>query len=168
MKSVEIGAEFMTAIKITQNLLLAVVCCFALILAPLPAGAQGGIIKKGVEGVQKGVDYGVDKTKEGVHATKEGAEKAGRGVKKAVTGEETTTREKTVGPYTTEPTQTTPSQARSERRTGRTTTATTRTERGETGRRRLPKTAGELPLIALLGGLALGASGILRLSRRGN
>ena len=156
----------MTAIKIKQSLLLAVVCCFALILAPLPAGAQGGIIKKGVEGVQKGVDYGVDKTKEGIHKTKEGAEKAGHEVKKAVTGEETTTREK--GKYTTEPTQTTPSQATGERRTGRTTTATTRTERGETGRRRLPKTAGELPLIALLGGLALAASGILRLSRRGN
>jgi hypothetical protein len=153
----------MNATRLTQRVLLALICCLAIIFLPLSGGAQG-ILKKGVEGVQKGVETGAEKTKEG-------AEAVGHGVKKAVTGEDTsTTRMKQ-----TEPAQTT---APSEPATRSRTTAPSQATAGETGKKssstkharaggeRLPATAGELPLIALIGVSALAASGTTKLIRR--
>jgi hypothetical protein len=171
----------MNATRLTQRVLLALICCLAIIFLPLSGGAQG-ILKKGVEGVQKGVETGAEKTKEGAeavgHGVKEGAEAVGEGaetvghgVKKAVTGEDTsTTRMKQ-----TEPAQTT---APSEPATRSRTTAPSQATAGETGKKssstkharaggeRLPATAGELPLIALIGVSALAASGTTKLIRR--
>src|ERR1051326_5033151 len=73
----------MIVTRFTQRVLLALACCFALIVIPATAGAQiGGAIEKGAHGVKKGVETGVEKTKEGT-------ETVGKGVKKAVTGDDT-------------------------------------------------------------------------------
>ena len=140
----------MAAIKPTQKVLLAFACCLALVLVPVSLSAQGGIIKKGVQGVQKGAEE-----------TKEGVQKAGRETKKAITGEDTdTTRQKS-----TESSSSTQSQST----TTTTESQSTSKESGRTGQgrsKRLPSTAGELPLLALLGGLALAASGTMKTVRR--
>jgi competence protein ComGC len=46
------------------RVLLAIASCLLIILLPLSGGAQN-VIKKGAQGVQKGVETGVEKTKEG-------------------------------------------------------------------------------------------------------
>ncbi len=131
----------MIVIRVTQKVLLAVACCFALILVPLSVGAQtpGGVIQKGAEGVKKGVETGAEKTKEG-------AEAVGEGVKKTITGDEANRQKSTGTESNAEPSQTT-------------------TETQKRGKH-LPGTAGELPLLALAGGLSLAASGVLKLIRR--
>ena len=153
--------------RLTHKVLLAIACCFALVcVVPLSAGAQGGIIKKGAQGVKKGVETGVDKTKEG-------AEYVGRETKELFTGEDKdkdTHRMKssesqsttTQHPNRTETTTTSPKTTRSTGTTSKSTTA------GSTniGHTRLPATAGEFPLLALAGALALMASGTPRLLRR--
>ena len=83
--------------RLTHKVLLAIACCFALVcVVPLSAGAQGGIIKKGAQGVKKGVETGVEKTKEGAEyvgrETKEGVEAVGRETKELFTGEDKDTR----------------------------------------------------------------------------
>src|SRR4051812_40226039 len=66
----------------TIRILLAVACCFVLVLIPMTAGAQiKSGIEKGAKGVGKGVEYGVDKTKEGAKAV-------GKGVKKTFTDDD--------------------------------------------------------------------------------
>lgn len=155
----------MTATKM-QKVLIAFACCFALVLIPLSAGAQN-ILQKGAQGVQKGVETGAEKTKEGAQAV-------GHGVKKAVTGDDTTTttttREKTSQQPTTSPSTSTTTGAKSTTTTEKSTTSqsksgsTEKTHAGKSGN--LPRTAGELPLLALIGSLALAASGTMKLVRR--
>jgi hypothetical protein len=141
----------MIVTRLTQRVLLVLVCCLAIISLPLSAGAQG-IIKKGVEGVKKGVETGAEKTKEG-------AEAVGHGVKKAVTGEDTSTSQSTETKPSTEPSQATTPSAPATR-------SQTDTERAARAAERLPATAGELPLLALIGVLALSAAGTAQLIRR--
>jgi hypothetical protein len=138
----------------TLRTLLALTCGLFIVLAPLSHAALAqGLIKKGVEGVQKGVETGVDKTKEGVDAT-------GRAIKKGVTGEDDTytntdTNTQRMKPQTT-PGTTTPS---TESQTTTRSTGTSRSAKGGAKEgQQLPKTAGELPLLALIGTLALGTA----------
>ena len=144
------------------KMLLAALCCFALVLMiPVPSSAQLG-------GVVKGVEHGVQK---GAEKTKEGAEAVGQGTKKVITGKDNSqNKEQTT---TTEQQQNTtrmkPGTTRSE--TGSTETeteqkSTTQTETERTGKKNMPKTAGELPLLALAGCLSLAIAGASRLSIR--
>src|SRR5262245_31900420 len=179
-------SRLMIGIKFTHRVLLACLCCFALIFVPVLASAQtpGDVIDKGAEGVQKGAETGAEKTQEGVQkageaaqegveTTKEGAETTGKEMKKAVTGEETTTttREKGETP-STEPSQVTGQEQKTESGVTKTepsagtTTTKPSTSTREKGEKRLPHTAGPLPLLALIGALALATSGTLRLLRR--
>ena len=152
----------MTATKHTLKILLAVTCCLFIVLVPLSVTAHAqNVLQKGAQGVQKGVETGAEKTKEGAQAT-------GRAVKKGVTGEDTSTsteRMKSTEQQTTPGTeqQTTPSTQRqtTTRESQRSSSTTTSEEK-----QKLPKTAGELPLLALIGALALGAAGASRVLRR--
>jgi hypothetical protein len=148
--------------KITQKVLLALACCLVLVLVPAGASAQGGVldkagqgIKKGAQGVQKGVETGVEKTKEG-------AESVGHETKKAVTGEDNTSadRQKPTTQSTTPSGTTTTKSTTSKSTTGTKTTEETK------GGKRLPGTAGELPLLAVVGSLALAGAVVARLVRR--
>ena len=144
----------MKVTRLTQRVLLALVCSLAIISLPLSAGAQN-ILKKGAQGIQKGVETGVDKTKEG-------AEAVGHGVKKAVTGEDTSdSRMKSTEPsQATAPSQTTaPSTGSQTTRPSQTRTRGTATATARANGEHLPATAGEFPLIALIGISALAASG---------
>ena len=144
----------MIVIRLTQKVLLAVACCLALILVPLSVGAQtpGGVIKKGAEGVKKGAETGAEKTKEG-------AEAVGKGVKKTIPGQDTNdNRHKSTDTESNAE----PSQATS----GESTSESTDTQQAQKGSKQLPGTAGELPLLALAGGLGLAASTILKLIHR--
>jgi hypothetical protein len=147
------------------KMLLAALCCFALVLMiPVPSSAQLG-------GAVKGVQHGVQK---GAEKTKEGAEAVGQGTKRVITGEDdsqkkdqsTTTQQNT----TTEqqnttrmkPSQTTPEKGSTE--TEQNTKTQTQTEK--TGQKHMPKTAGELPLLALAGCLSLAFAGVASLKAR--
>ena len=138
----------MTRMKL--RVLPAIACCLVLLLVPLTAKAQlGGVvqgtkqgIQKGGQGVQKGVETGAEKTKGG-------AEAVGQAGKKAITGEENNPSEKRMKPGETQA-----------------TTGSTETEGTEKGQKQMPKTAGELPLLALAGWSALSAAGLLRIVRR--
>ena len=135
----------MKVTRLTQRVLLALVCSLAIISLPLSGGAQN-ILKKGAQGIQKGVETGAEKTKEG-------AEAVGHGVKKAVTGEDTSdSRMKSTAPSQT----TAPS----------TSSQTTKPERARANGEHLTATAGEFPLIALIGISALAASGTVTFIRR--
>ena len=123
---------------------LAVACCFVLILVPMLASGQG-VIQKGVQGVQKGVETGVEKTKEGAEATKN-----------AITGEDQNTEQNRMKPQEST-TETQPSEKGNMTSEQKTT---------ETGQKNMPRTAGELPLLALAGCLALTAAGLSRVIRR--
>jgi cobalamin biosynthesis Mg chelatase CobN len=154
----------MTATKHTLKILLAVTCCLFIVLVPLSVTASAqNVLQKGAQGVQKGVETGVDKTKEGTQAT-------GHAIKKGVTGEDTSTsteRMKSTEQQTTPGTeqQTTPSTQRqtTTRESQRSSTTTTEEKKNK---EQLPKTAGELPLLGLIGALALGAAGASRVLRR--
>jgi hypothetical protein len=152
----------MIAIRQTAKFLLALACCLALVaFVPVSASAQN-ILEKGAHGVKKGVVTGAEKTKEG-------AEAVGKGTKDVLTGDDsksqtttetqTTTepRQKPAQPTTSESTQSTTSESK--------TKSSATTEKGEKGKH-LPATAGELPLLALIGGAALAASGTMKLLRR--
>ena len=116
----------------------AVACCFVLILVPVLANAQvGGAIQKGVQGAEKGVETGVEKTKEGAQATKD-----------AITGED-----QNQNRMKPEESQTKPSTEQ-------------KSNESETEKKNMPRTAGELPLLALAGCLALTAAGLSRVIRR--
>ena len=159
-------SKSMNGTGLTQRVFLVLVCCLAIIFLPLSAGAQG-ILEKGAEGVKKGVETGAEKTKEG-------AEAVGHETKKVITGDDTSTsRIKSTESQSTEPSQsTTPSgtSTRSQSTTSsRSTTTESSTSKGtehRAGGKKLPKTAGELPLLALIGVLSLAAAGTSKLIRR--
>jgi hypothetical protein len=149
--------------RITHKVLLAFACCLVLVLVPAMAGAQGGVlgqagqgIKKGAQGVQKGVETGVEKTKEG-------AESVGHETKKVITGEDNTSADRQK-PATQS---TTPSEPTSqESTTNKRTPPTKSTSEGTKGGKPLPGTASELPLLAVVGSLALAGAVASRLVRR--
>jgi hypothetical protein len=150
----------MTATKHTVKILLAVTCCLFIVLVPLSVSSNAqNVLQKGAQGVQKGVETGAEKTKEGAEAT-------GHAIKKGVTGEDTSTStermksEQQTTPGTEQ--QTTPGTRTQTTRESKRSTTTT----GEQKEGNLPKTAGELPLLALVGALALGAAGVSRVLRR--
>jgi hypothetical protein len=153
--------QFMAVKTITHTVLLALACCLVLVLVPAMAGAQGGIlgqaekgVKKGAQGVQKGVETGVEKTKEG-------AESVGHETKKVITGEDDTSADRQK-PTTQS---TTPSEPTTKSTTSKSTTGTKTTEETKGGKH-LPGTAGELPLLAVMGCLALAGAAVTRLVRR--
>jgi hypothetical protein len=145
---------------ITHTVLLALACCLVLVLVPAMAGAQGILgqaekgVKKGAQGVQKGVETGVEKTKEG-------AESVGHETKKVITGEDDTSADRQK-PTTQS---TTPSEPTTKSTTSKSTTGTKTTEETKGGKH-LPGTAGELPLLAVMGCLALAGAAVTRLVRR--
>ena len=156
-------------VRLTQKILLAFACSFVLALLPVSSamgqdilgGAKRGI-QKGAEGVKKGTETVIDKTKEGATAV-------GKGAKDLVTDDDkdkhqsTDTYQYRMKPGETQTntqtqTQTTGSRSK---HAGTTNSGTSKTEG-----RHLPKTAGELPLLALVGALAIAGAGALRLNRR--
>ena len=150
-------------VKTTMNKhLLALACYLVLVIVPASAGAQGGVlsktghdIKKGVHGVQKGVETGVEKTKGGV-------ESVGHETKRVVTREDKTSanRQKPTTQSTT------PSETNNTKSTTSKSTTGTKTTEETKGGKHLPGTAGELPLLALVGSLALAGAVVTRLVRR--
>jgi hypothetical protein len=158
----------MTVAKLTRTVSFVFVCLlvFAFTSVSPQAHAQG-VLNKAKEGVQKGAE-GVKKGAETVgEKTKEGVETTGREVKKVFTGDDTDrekgtqTQEPATMPSTTTPTTTAPSTT-----TPTTTMPSTKTHSRYTGthtkttRKELPRTAGELSLLALAGGLALAGAGV--------
>lgn len=146
-----------TRIKLTA---LALVSCFAVLLLPILASAQlGGVVKGTKEGVQKGTQE-IQKGAEGaVDKTREGAEAVGQGTKKVITGEDSSTSEQRMKPQ----------ESQSSTSTSSTTTETESSRTGEstkTGQKQMPRTAGELPLLALAGCFSLSAAGVTLAVRR--
>jgi hypothetical protein len=143
----------MTNLKL--KMLLAALCCFALVLMiPVPSSAQlGGAVKHGVQ-------KGYEKTKEGVQDVEQGT-------KKAITGEDNDqqqqqqNKEQQQGTTRMKPSET-PATGSTETETQQKST----TETEKTGQKHMPKTAGELPLLALAGCLSLAIAGATRRSRR--
>jgi len=136
-----------------------------MLLIPISSGAQdGGILGGAKRGVQQGAGTVQKGVEEGANKTKEGAESVGHETKKVITGEDNnqdTSRMKgTESQPQTESTQTEPTQTRSRQ------TESTQTQSKETGKKNLPKTAGELPLLALAGCLALAGAAASGLRRR--
>ena len=136
-----------TNTKQSMKLLLAAACCFALVLFPVLCSAQGGILKgakegveKGAKGVQQGVETGAEKTKEG-------AEAVGHETKKVITGDESNSSENRMKSSEGQP-ETSSTETPSE-------TQTETTPTGRTGRKHMPRTAGEMPLLVLSGLAAL-------------
>ena len=72
----------MKVTRLTQRVLLALVCSLAIISLPLSAGAQRSLFKKGTQGYRRG-------SRQGLRKPRKSAEAVGHGVKKAVTGEDT-------------------------------------------------------------------------------
>jgi hypothetical protein len=145
---------------------LAAACCFALVLIPVSSYAQLHAIVAQLGGVAHGVEHGVQKGAQGVQKGVEGTYNKG---KEVVTGEDQN-QEQTQQP--TEQQQTTPSENRMKSK-GETQTQqyqtqqdqnqtdqnqTNQTEKSqtrETGQKRMPRTAGELPLLLMTGLLSL-------------
>ncbi len=142
------------------KMLLAALCCFALVLVvPVPSSAQlGGV----VQGTKHGIEKGVDKTKEG-------AEAVGQGTKKLFTDDDNS-QDKDQQQYPNQtntrmkPAQTQPSTSSTETETQQNSTTTM--EKGQKQSKRMPRTAGELPLLALAGCLSLAIAGAYRLADR--
>src|SRR5262249_45172322 len=147
--------------RLTRRVALGIASCFILTLLPLSAGAQG-VIKKGAHAVQKGVETGVEKTKEGVEAT-------GRENKKVITGEDTSEQrmKSTQASHTTTQEQTSPptTPTAPAQRTTRPATRPTETRSAGRANKRLPATAGEFSLLLLVGGFALAGFGTLKAIR---
>jgi hypothetical protein len=140
------------------RILLAALCCFALVLVvPVPSSAQlGGV----VQGTKHGIEKGVDKTKEG-------AEAVGQGTKKLFTDDDNSQdkdqqRDQNQTNTRMKPAQTQPSTSSTETETQQNSTTTM--EKGQS--KRMPRTAGELPLLALAGCLSLAIAGAYRLADR--
>ncbi len=140
------------------KMLLAALCCFALVLVvPVPSSAQlGGV----VQGTKHGIEKGVDKTKEG-------AEAVGQGTKKLFTDDDDSQdkdqqRDQNQTNTRMKPAQTQPSTSSTETETQQNSTTTM--EKGQS--KRMPRTAGELPLLALAGCLSLAIAGAYRLADR--
>jgi hypothetical protein len=179
----------------TQKVLLAVACCFVLVLLPFSTAlGQEGLLKgakegvqKGAEGVQKGAEAVVDTTKKGAKAvgkgaetavdkTKEGAKAVGKGAKDLVTDEDKDTDRDEVMTNRTKSGATRSGTTVSTPSSRTTTPGTTSSEAAggasrstrDTGteKRELPSTAGELQFLALAGVIALAGAGALKGVRR--
>jgi hypothetical protein len=145
------------------KILLAGLCCFALVLMiPVPSSAQlGGAVKDVQHGVQKGAEK-----------TKEGAEAVGHETKKVITGEDNSqTEQTTTQQNTTTQQKPTTNQDTTRMKPSETTPeteqkSTTQTESEKTGQKHMPKTAGELPLLALAGCISLAFAGVTSLKAR--
>ena len=155
-------------LRLTQKILFAFLCSFVLALLPVSSaigqdilgGAKKGI-QKGAEGVKKGTETVVDKTKEGATAV-------GKGAKDLVTDDDKDKSKSTdTYQYRMKPGET---QTQTQTPTGTVgssgTTSKRPTHTGTTRTGHLPKTAGELPLLALVGLLAIASASALRLTRR--
>lgn len=155
-------------VRLTHKILLAIACSLVLSLLPVSSafgqdilGAAKKGVQKGAEGVKKGTETVVDKTKEGGKAV-------GKGAKDLVTDDDKDNNKNT----DTYQYRLKPGQTQTQTRTGTagstetTSSPSTRTGVSKTGEHRLPKTAGELPLLALIGALALAGAGALRMARR--
>src|SRR5262245_2100656 len=144
--------------RFTHLISLVLICLVALMFTSLPAqGLAQGVLGKAKEGVQKGAE-GVKKGAETAgEKTKEGAEAVGHGVKKAVTGED---REKGTEYQTQQPVT---------RPSGTMTAESGKHHKmaaAKAGGKRLPRTAGEIPLFALSGTRALAGAALSRMVRR--
>jgi hypothetical protein len=145
----------------THLISLVLACLLVITFASLPVLAQENIWDKTKQGVKKGAEAVGKGVKKGAHETKEGAEAVGRGAKKAVTGDEhneAVEREKGTG-YQMQQPATRPNEARPSH-TGKQHIGGSTREKG------LPRTAGEFPLLALSGALALAGAALSRLVRR--
>ena len=142
--------------RFTHLISFVLVCLLAITFTSAQALAQKNIFDKTKEGVKKGAETVGEGVKKGAHEIKEGAEAVGHGVKKAVTGEG---REKG-SEYQTTPPATRPS-GTMPAETGR-----HRMADSKSGGKGLPRTAGEFPLLALSGGLALAGAALSRMVRR--
>lgn len=156
----------------THLISLVLACLLVITFTSLPVLAQENIwdktkegVKKGTEEVGEGVKKGAEAVgkgvKKGAQETKEGAEAVGRGAKKAVTGHEhneAVEREKGTG-YQMQQPATRPNEAQPSQ-TGKQNMGGSTQEKG------LPRTAGEFPLLALSGALALAGAALSRLVRR--
>jgi len=137
------------------KILFAITCCFVLVLVPLTVSAQGVIdktkqgIEKGAKEVGKGIDYGVDKTKEG-------AQDVEKGVKKTFDKDSDTN---------TDVDRQKPSQSETGTRPSSTTSGSKNAAADRETGKELPKTAGELPILAITGIFAL-AGAASRMARR--
>jgi hypothetical protein len=156
----------------THLISLVLACLLVITFTALPVLAQENIwdktkqgVKKGPEEVGEGAKKGAEVVgkgvKKGAHETKEGAEAVGRGTKRAVTGDEhneAVEREKGTEFRTQQPAMR-PYEARPSQ-TGKHHMGASTREKG------LPRTAGEFPLLALSGALALAGAALSRLVRR--
>jgi hypothetical protein len=142
--------------RITHLISLVLVCLLAITFTSAQALAQKNIFDKTKEGVQKGAETVGEGVKKGAHETKEGAEAIGRGAKKAVTGEE---REKGSEYQSTQP-------APRPSGTMPAETGKSRMAESKSAGKGLPRTAGEFPLLALSGGLALAGAALSGMVRR--
>ena len=136
----------MTKHGVSGQFILAFLCCLLIVIAPASIQAQGvgGVMHGAKKGIQKGAGA-VQKGAEGAaEKTKEGGEAVGKGVKKSVTGDENkdTERQKNseVNPNPQEP-----------------RNPSSKTSQAATADENLPKTAGELPLLGLIGAICLAA-----------
>src|SRR5262249_26376779 len=112
----------------------------------------GGVVQGTKHGIQKGAE-GVQQGAEDVYGkTKQGAEDLGKGTKKAITGDENTSdQDRMKG-----------SQSNTEVQQQQNQTETKSTTQRATGEKNLPKTAGELPLLAFAGAAFLAAAIVRR------
>ena len=165
--------------RLTAKALLALACSLLLFLTVSPAWAQEKVldgakegIQKGAEGVKKGAETAADKTEDVGEAigkgVKKGAETAidktedvgeavGKGVKNVFTDNDPDSNNDegiAEGKQATEP------QQQNKSRVMPSATAS------DTENRELPATAGEQPLILLIGSLALAGAAALKLFRR--
>jgi hypothetical protein len=124
---------------------------FAMAMIPVSLTAQtaGGVVQGTKHGIEKGAGAVGQGVEGAANKTKEGAEAVGQGTKKAITGEENN-----------------PDKTRMKSTEAQTQTESTETKSTETGKTNLPKTAGELPLLALTGFLALAGAAASRFGRR--
>jgi cobalamin biosynthesis Mg chelatase CobN len=142
--------------RFTHLISLVLVCMLAITFTSAQALAQKNIFDKTKEGVQKGAETVGKGVKKGAHETKEGAEAVGHGAKKAVTGED---REKGSEYQTTQP-------APRPSGTMPAESGKSRMSESKTRAKGLPRTAGEFPLLALSGGLALAGAALSTVVRR--
>jgi hypothetical protein len=123
-------------------LILAAACCFALVLIPVSSYAQLHVIVAQLGGVEHGVQQGVQKGAEGVQKGVEGTYNKG---KEVITGEDQDQNQQQTTPNEENRMKTNPTQSGTE----------TETQTGETGKKQMPRTAGELPLLVMTGLLSL-------------
>jgi hypothetical protein len=167
------------AVKLTTKALIALACSLLLVLTVSPAWAQERVlegakagVQKGAEGVKKGAETAVDKTEDVGEAVGKGVKKGaktaidkaedvgeavGKGVKDVFTDDNPDSDNDegiAEGVQATEPLQ--------QSRPGGMSSAT----ESDTESRELPATAGEQPLILLIGALGLAGAAALKVFRR--